>query len=41
MRSVTLDTRLDAALGEKTAGVLARAFDMVTVGDLLNHYPRR
>ncbi|MFS0867270.1 ATP-dependent DNA helicase RecG [Microbacterium sp. 179-B 1A2 NHS] len=41
MPSFTLDTRLDAALGEKTAKSFLRAFGMVTVGDLLAHYPRR
>lgn len=41
MPSVTLDTSLDVPLGAKTAGLFQRAFDMATVGDLLNHYPRR
>ncbi|WP_345802824.1 ATP-dependent DNA helicase RecG [Microbacterium sp. AZCO] len=37
----TLESRLDGAVGGKTAGVLERAFGMKTVGDLLAHYPRR
>ncbi|WP_156761965.1 ATP-dependent DNA helicase RecG [Microbacterium karelineae] len=36
-----LDTPLTAALGEKLAKSLARAFEMQTVGDLVSHYPRR
>ena len=36
-----LESRLDGAVGGKTAGVLTRAFGMKTVGDLLVHYPRR
>ncbi|HWI30520.1 MAG TPA: ATP-dependent DNA helicase RecG [Microbacterium sp.] len=39
--SFTLESRLDGAVGGKTAGVLSRAFGMKTVGDLLVHYPRR
>ncbi|MDL5487610.1 ATP-dependent DNA helicase RecG [Microbacterium wangruii] len=38
---VSLETRLRAAVGDKTAGALERAFGMQTVGDLLVHYPRR
>jgi len=41
MPSVTLETRLAGILGDKTAGALSRAFAMTTVGDLLDHYPRR
>ncbi|WEG07390.1 ATP-dependent DNA helicase RecG [Microbacterium horticulturae] len=41
MSDVTLASRLDAALGGRTAGSLQRAFGMRTVGDLLAHYPRR
>lgn len=41
MPSVTLSSRLDAMLGSKIAGALSRAFGVVTVGDLLGHYPRR
>ena len=38
---VSLESRLRAAVGDKTAGALERAFGMQTVGDLLAHYPRR
>ncbi|MCP2636657.1 ATP-dependent DNA helicase RecG [Microbacterium sp. HD4P20] len=41
MASFTLDSRLDGAVGGKTAAALERAFGMRTVGDLLVHYPRR
>jgi ATP-dependent DNA helicase RecG len=41
MTSFTLDSRLDGAIGGKTASALERAFGMKTVGDLLLHYPRR
>jgi ATP-dependent DNA helicase RecG len=41
MPSVRLESRLDGALGGKTASALERAFGMRTVGDLLAHYPRR
>lgn len=37
----TLESRLDGAVGGKTASALDRAFGMKTVGDLLAHYPRR
>jgi ATP-dependent DNA helicase RecG len=37
----TLETPLDRLLGAKAAKALAKAFDMTTVGDLLEHYPRR
>lgn len=37
----TLESRLDGAVGGKTANALSRAFGMRTVGDLLAHYPRR
>ncbi|WP_040165197.1 ATP-dependent DNA helicase RecG [Microbacterium gorillae] len=36
-----LDTPLSLAAGEKIAATLHKAFAMETVGDLLNHYPRR
>ncbi|WP_375384081.1 ATP-dependent DNA helicase RecG [uncultured Microbacterium sp.] len=39
--SFTLDSRLDGAVGGKTATALQRAFGMKTTGDLLAHYPRR
>lgn len=38
---VSLGSRLDGVLGGKTAAALGRAFAMRTVGDLLEHYPRR
>ena len=41
MTPLTLDSRLSAAVGEKTAKALDRAFGMKTVADLLQHYPRR
>ncbi|MGZ0710629.1 ATP-dependent DNA helicase RecG (plasmid) [Coraliomargarita sp. W4R53] len=41
MTSFTLASRLDGAVGGKTAKALERAFGMHTVGDLLAHYPRR
>jgi ATP-dependent DNA helicase RecG len=41
MAGHTLDSRIDGALGGKTAAALERAFGMKTVGDLLAHYPRR
>lgn len=36
-----LDQKLSSALGGRTAGAFERAFGMRTVGDLLNHFPRR
>jgi ATP-dependent DNA helicase RecG len=41
MSSLSLESRLDGAVGGKTATALDRAFGMRTVGDLLAHYPRR
>ncbi|SBS70586.1 ATP-dependent DNA helicase RecG [uncultured Microbacterium sp.] len=41
MPSVSLESRLDGVVGGKTASALSRAFGMSTVGDLLDHYPRR
>ncbi len=38
---VTEDTKLDKLLGTRTAGNLARHRDLVTVGDLLEFWPRR
>ncbi|MEI3845443.1 MULTISPECIES: ATP-dependent DNA helicase RecG [unclassified Microbacterium] len=38
---VTLETRLDAAVGATNAKALEKAFGMQTVADLLSHYPRR
>ena len=39
--SLTLDTPLSDALGDKVATRLSKAFGMSAVGDLLAHYPRR
>ncbi|WP_243844258.1 ATP-dependent DNA helicase RecG [Salinibacterium sp. ZJ454] len=36
-----LDTKLSTALGGRTAGAFERGLGLRTVGDLLNHYPRR
>jgi ATP-dependent DNA helicase RecG len=36
-----LDTPLKNALGARTANALAKGLKLVTVGDLLSHYPRR
>ncbi|HWR86585.1 MAG TPA: ATP-dependent DNA helicase RecG [Rhodoglobus sp.] len=36
-----LDRKLSAALGERTAKAFERGLGLVTVGDLLAHYPRR
>lgn len=41
MSTFTLEASLQEALGAKAAASLKRAFRMVTVGDLLAHYPRR
>ncbi|HAQ60220.1 MAG TPA: ATP-dependent DNA helicase RecG [Microbacterium sp.] len=41
MSALTLESRLDGAVGGKTATALERAFGVHTVGDLLSHYPRR
>ncbi len=41
MPALTIDDRLDGAVGGKTAKALERAFGMRTVSDLLAHYPRR
>ncbi|RNE58504.1 ATP-dependent DNA helicase RecG [Cryobacterium tepidiphilum] len=38
---VGLDSKLSNVLGGRTATALSKAFAMVTVGDLLSHYPRR
>lgn len=38
---LTLDSPLRVVLAAGPAGVLAKAFGMATVGDLLSHYPRR
>ncbi|WP_439592505.1 ATP-dependent DNA helicase RecG [Microbacterium sp.] len=41
MADLTLESRLDGAVGGKTASALEKAFGMRTVGDLVSHYPRR
>lgn len=41
MPTFDLDTQLPEVVGEKVAGILVRAFGILTVGDLLAHYPRR
>ena len=41
MPAFALESRLDGAVGGKTATALEKAFGMRTVGDLLAHYPRR
>ncbi|ALJ20116.1 ATP-dependent DNA helicase RecG [Microbacterium sp. No. 7] len=41
MPPLSLSSPLESALGPKTAKTFARAFGMETVGDLLDHYPRR
>ncbi len=41
MATNPLERKLSDLLGGKTAGALEKAFDMVTAGDLLAHYPRR
>jgi len=37
----TLDSKLDAVIGDRTSKVLANVFGYKTVGDLIHHYPRR
>ncbi|MFF8185648.1 ATP-dependent DNA helicase RecG [Microbacterium sp. NPDC016588] len=41
MPGLSLSSRLDGAVGGKTAAAFERAFGMKTVGELLEHYPRR
>ena len=36
-----LDAKLSSAVGDRSANALKKAFGMLTVGDLLTHYPRR
>ena len=38
---VTMDDKLELAVGAKTAKALSTALDLHTVGDLVHHYPRR
>ena len=41
MTSSPLDAKLSSTLGDRSANSLKKAFGMLTVGDLLTHYPRR
>lgn len=41
MITVTLESRLDGVVGARTAKPLERSFGMLTVGELLYHFPRR
>ena len=41
MPGLSLASRLDGAIGGKTAAAYDRAFGLKTVGELLEHYPRR
>jgi len=41
MPGLSLASRLDGAIGGKTAAAFDRAFGLKTVGELLEHYPRR
>jgi ATP-dependent DNA helicase RecG len=41
MPGLSLASRLDGAIGGKTAAAFDRAFGVKTVGELLEHYPRR
>ena len=41
MTDVTLDTPLGGVVGARTAKALTRAFGVETVGELLQHFPRR
>ncbi|MCU1481661.1 MAG: ATP-dependent helicase RecG [Subtercola sp.] len=36
-----LDDKVSGVVGGRTAGVLQKSFGIVTVGDMLEHYPRR
>ena len=36
-----LDAKLSGALGGRTAAAIEKGLGLVTVGDLLTHYPRR
>ncbi|PPF84177.1 ATP-dependent DNA helicase RecG [Subtercola sp. Z020] len=39
--TATLDAKVSGVLGGRTAGALQKSFGIVTVADMLNHYPRR
>jgi ATP-dependent DNA helicase RecG len=41
MNAEPLATKLDSVIGGRTASAFKRAFGVVTLGDLLEHYPRR
>ncbi|OZD30785.1 ATP-dependent DNA helicase RecG [Rhodococcus sp. 06-1477-1B] len=41
MAGLSLASRLDGAVGGKTATAFEKAFGVTTVGELLEHYPRR
>ncbi|AWB86762.1 ATP-dependent DNA helicase RecG [Mycetocola zhujimingii] len=41
MNAQPLAAKLDSVIGGRTASAFKRAFGVVTVGDLLEHYPRR
>jgi ATP-dependent DNA helicase RecG len=41
MPDLSLASRLDGAIGGRTATAFERAFHVATVGELLSHYPRR
>ncbi|MCP2030538.1 ATP-dependent DNA helicase RecG [Okibacterium sp. HSC-33S16] len=41
MNAEPLATKLDSVIGGRTAAAFKRAFGVVTLGDLLEHYPRR
>jgi ATP-dependent DNA helicase RecG len=40
-RVATLENKVSAVVGERTAKVLSTVFGITTVGDLVRHYPRR
>jgi ATP-dependent DNA helicase RecG len=37
----TLDSKLEAVIGDRTSKVVSNIFGYKTVGDLIHHYPRR
>ena len=40
-RVATLENKISAVVGDRTAKVLSTVFGIATVGDLMRHYPRR
>ncbi|MBU3735277.1 MAG: ATP-dependent DNA helicase RecG, partial [Candidatus Planktophila sp.] len=40
-RVATLENKVSAVVGDRTAKVLSTVFGIATVGDLMRHYPRR